>query len=323
LAQISLLLYISSLNAMNYSPIALFVYKRPDHTRQTIEALMQCPEFNESSLYVFCDGAKRTEEREVVEQTRSVVRALVGDRAIITESADNQGLANSIIAGVTQLVNAFERVIVLEDDLVVSPGFLGFMNQALEHYKDEDRVMQVSGYMFPVPEFVDRTEAMFLPFTVSWGWATWRRAWRFFDPEATGWEVLKRDRQMRKRFNLNGSYDYYSMIERQFRGECDSWAIRWYWAIFRMQRVAVFPPISYVKNVGFDGSGSHGWRSGKFFTDKYNLSPLQSLHFPQVISVETCSILAIQKVVSRSNTLILGILRTIKGMINRLISKAS
>jgi hypothetical protein len=295
---------------MNYSPIALFVYKRPDHTRRTIEALMQCPGFNESSLYVFCDGAKRAKDREVVEQTRSVVRALVGDRAIITESADNQGLANSIIAGVTQLVNEFERVIVLEDDLVVSPGFLGFMNQALEHYKDEDRVMQVSGYMFPVPEFVDRTEAMFLPFTVSWGWATWRRAWKFFDPEATGWEVLKIDWQMRKRFNLDGSYDYFSMMQNQFAGKCDSWAICWYWSVFQHNALVLFPPRSLVSNTGFDGSGTHGSLSRfKLLNTKFS-SDMKNLNVSVDIVLLNNSFKAVQKAIRKSTPPWLAFLKT-------------
>ena len=134
---------------MNYSPIALFVYKRPEHTRQTLEALIKCPEFEQSKLYVFCDAAKRSEDEKLVDKTRAVVRALVDNKATIIEESNNKGLVNSIISGVTKLVNEFGKVIVLEDDLIVSPGFLQYMNQALEIYQNENRVMQISGYMFP------------------------------------------------------------------------------------------------------------------------------------------------------------------------------
>jgi hypothetical protein len=243
---------------MTYAPIALFVYKRPEHTQQTLEALMQCPEFGQSQLYVFCDGAKKPEDQAAIAQTRDVVHKLVGQTAKIIEAPRNQGLANSIIAGVTRLVNDYGRVIVLEDDLLVSPQFLNYMNAALEAYQDQPQVMQVSGYMFPVPEFADRTEALFLPFTVSWGWATWKRAWQQFDPDATGWEVLKTDKALRSRFNLDNSYDYFSMLKQQISGLTDSWAIRWYWSVFQQHGYVVFPPISHIANIGFDGSGTHG-----------------------------------------------------------------
>jgi len=270
-----------------YSPIALFVYKRPDHTRRTLDALMQCPEFSESPLHVFCDGAKRLEDQAAVEQTRSVVWSLVGDRAKIVEAPRNQGLANSIIAGVNQTVDQYGQVIVLEDDLVVSPIFLTYMNSALEKYRHENQVMQISGYMFPVPEFASRDDAMFLPFTVSWGWATWQRAWQYFDSEATGWQVLREDRQLRKRFNLNGAYDHFSMMERQFHGECDSWAIRWYWSVFRCNGLVLFPAQTLVENYGFDGSGTHGSWTRRYRPDYLGKQP--SFYLPNEIDIDKAS----------------------------------
>lgn len=268
---------------MSFAPIALFVYKRPEHTRKTLEALMRCSEFEQSELYVFCDGAKRLEDQELVDDTRAVVRTLVGYKAIVIEALENQGLADSIISGVTKLVNEFGTVIVLEDDLVVSSGFLNYVNQGLEKYRDEDQVMQISGYMFPGAEFIDRDEAMFLPFTVSWGWATWDRAWRYFDPDAKGWEVLKRNRQMRKRFNLDGAYDYFSILESQFLGKCDSWAVRWYWSVFQRKGLVLFPAATYIQNIGFDGSGTHGSLTRRYIPD--SLQSGESFRFPKNITI--------------------------------------
>ena len=243
---------------MNYSPIALFIYKRPEHTRRTLESLMQCQEFANSPLYVFCDGAKKEKDQEQVMQAREVVRSLVGTKAEIIESTTNRGLANSIISGVTSLCDQYQRVIVVEDDLVVAPQFLGFLNAALEKYQHEPSVMQVSGYMFSVPEFANRNEAIFLPFTTSWGWATWKRAWDYFDAEASGWKALQTDKQMKNRFNLDGCFDYFKMLKQQMSGDIDSWAIRWYWSVFKKNGYVVYPPTSYVNNIGVDGSGTHG-----------------------------------------------------------------
>lgn len=266
---------------MSYSPIALFVYKRPEHTRRVLESLMQCPEFNDSPLYIFCDGAKKEEDFDKVIQAREVVRSMVGAKAEIIESPTNRGLANSIIFGVTRLCNKYSRVIVLEDDLVVAPQFLNFLNAALDKYQDESTVMQVSGYMFPVPEFIDKNEAVFLPFITSWGWGTWKRAWDCFDAQAFGWEVLETDKQMRLRFNLDGSFNYFNMLKMQMTGEIDSWAIRWYWSVFKMNGYVVFPPSSYVNNIGFDGTGTHGSSSARWFLNNTKLKT------PKYISLDS------------------------------------
>jgi hypothetical protein len=176
----------------------------------------------------------------------------------VIERQKNYGLAKSIITGVEELCERFGRVIVLEDDLVVAPGFLEFMNRALDRYAESERVVQVSGFNFEVPELRGNSSALFLPFTVSWGWATWKRAWEKFDSSSQGWETLRNDADLRHRFNLNGSYDYATMLEQQMKGLRDSWAVRWYWTVFKANGLGLFPPVSLVTNTGFDGSGTHG-----------------------------------------------------------------
>ncbi len=300
---------------MNYAPIAIFVYKRPDHTRRTIESLVQCSGFAESQLYVFCDGAKKPGDQAAIDETRAVVRSMVGERAEMIEAAQNQGLANSIIAGVSRLLNDYERVIVLEDDLIVSPGFLQYMNAALEAYQDEPSVMQVSGYMFPVPEFANRNEAMFWPFIGSWGWATWKNAWQYFDPQATGWEVLKTDEEMRSRFDLDSSFNYFNMIKKQMAGEIDSWAIRWYWSVFKNQGCAVFPPTTYVKNIGFDGSGSHGWFTAWFLHKSEHNWMIDQINLPKTVVINPKDLKAIKQSMGGFSNKGLSILRNIKNTI--------
>jgi hypothetical protein len=279
---------------MNYAPIAIFVYKRPDHTRQTIEALIHCPEFVQSPLYVFSDGAKKPEDQASIDETRAVVRSIVGEKANMIEAVENQGLANSIIAGVSKLLNEYDQVIVLEDDLIVSPGFLQYMNAALEVYKNEPLVMNISGYMYPIPKFAERTEAMFLPFISSWGWATWRRSWEYFDPQATGWEVLQADKETRSRFDLNDSFDYSDMLEKQMTGKLDSWAIRWYWSVFKNHGLTLFPPVSHVRNIGFDGSGSHGSFSARLLYKSSNKWITAQTYLPTIVSVNPADFKTVQ-----------------------------
>jgi hypothetical protein len=233
------------------------VYKRPEHARRVIASLRACDGVQSCPIYVFADGPRTNAERPAVHATRAVARELLGDSAVFVEEERNRGLANSIIAGATELCDRYGAVIVIEDDLVLAPSFLRFLNEGLIHYRDEPRVMQISGHMFDVPSLTLQREALLLPMTTSWGWATWKRAWDLFDPSATGWRERLADEGEAKRFNLSGSYDYRRTLERQMSGDIDSWAIRWYYSVFTHDGLVLFPPRTLVSNKGFDGSGTH------------------------------------------------------------------
>lgn len=243
-----------------HAPIALFAYNRPAHTARAIASLKACPEAAASALFVFCDGPRKPEAAAAVAETRAVVRQATssgfGDVTII-EQPVNRGLANSIIAGVTDLCRRFGRVIVVEDDLILSPFFLRFMNEALDRYEDDDRVMQVAGYMFDAELNGLEEDALFLPFVTSWGWATWDRAWRYFDPDMTAYDKIANSAPLRRAFDLNGNYPYFAMLTRQRMGQIDSWAIRWYLSTFIRNGLALYPRRSLVANAGMDGSGMH------------------------------------------------------------------
>lgn len=249
---------------MTLAPIALFAFRRPEHLRKTIEALKICPEFSASPVYVYCDGPRTATDRISVTAVRNVARAMLdGFHVTMVESAENRGLANSIISGVGDLCEKHGRVIVVEDDLLVSPGFLAYMNVALRQFAGNEQVMQVAGHAFLADRPGQRSRnAFFLPFVSSWGWATWQRAWAHFDKCAAGWERLMVDPAMRARFDLDGAYAYTGLLKKQMEGSIDSWAIRWYWSVFRANGLVLYPPESMVTNIGFDGSGSHGrWKS--------------------------------------------------------------
>ncbi len=242
---------------MGLAPVALFVYRRPEHTRRTLEALLRCKELEGTPLHIFCDGAKNPAVLDAVKEARRVAHHLAPASTVFHERAHNQGLAQSIIQGTTELNNQFGKVIVLEDDLEVAPTFLRFMNEALDRYADDPTVMQVSGYQFPIePPLAE--ESVFLSFPTSWGWGTWARAWQHFDPQASGYAALKREAALRHRFDLDGSYPYYKMLQGQVRGDVDSWAIRWHLSIFMRHGLVLYPGRSLVRNIGFDGSGTHG-----------------------------------------------------------------
>lgn len=264
---------------MVLAPIAVFAYKRPDHLRRTLEALSRCEFADRSRLFIFSDGPKTEAETGAVAEVRTLARSRAWCADVeVVEQECNRGLANSVMQGVTQLCDRFERVVVVEDDLVVSPNFLIYMNEALERYEDEPRVMQVSGYMFDVELDIEE-DALFLPFVTSWGWGTWKRAWRYFDPNMRGFEELDRSTELRKKFNLGGAYDYFDQLQRQRAGLIDSWAIRWNLSVFQNNGLVLYPRRSLVQNIGFDGSGTH--TRGE--NDPEASSTVEIVHFPATV----------------------------------------
>lgn len=283
------------------APVVVFAYRRPDHLRNTLTSLMRCEGFEQSPIIVYCDGARDANETDSVMATRELARSMLGDRSEYHFSEVNLGLSRSVIAGVSDVTGRFGRAIVVEDDLELSPSFLIFMNQALDRYAHDESIFQVSGYMFDVPELKAAPSALFLPFTVSWGWATWKRAWDQFDPQAKGWEALHTNRVLRQRFDLDGTYDYATMLMRQMAGLRDSWAVRWYWTVFKANGLVLFPPVSLVRNTGFDGSGTHGRGLLRKFSKARPVLPSTDINLPESVQLDAGLYAHIKKALWRQN----------------------
>jgi hypothetical protein len=278
------------LPTVSRAPVVLFIYNRPEHLRRTLESLMRCDGFDSSPVIVYGDGPKNSDQEEEVEKTREVARLLLGDRVEYHVREQNAGLARSVIEGVTDVVNRFGRAIVIEDDLELAPGFLNYMNRALDRYADNESVFQVSGYIYDTPELVSQSTTLFLPFISSWGWATWQRAWKFFDPDAREWLSLRSDSQTRRRFNLDNSYDFTAMLFHQMTGQGQSWAIRWYWAVFKANGLVLYPPLSLVRNVGLDGSGTHGGgRLRRISAAPLGFQKKFEIEFPETVEIHQTS----------------------------------
>ena len=245
------------------APIALFVYKRPWHTQRVLDGLLTNLEVADSDLYIFSDGAKDSAAEQAVVSVRTLARSVEGFRSVtLIEQPTNLGLAQSIISGVNRLTQQYGRVVVLEDDVVPSPHFLEFMNAALDRYQDVPEVVSVHGYSYPTRRPLPET--FFLRGADCWGWATWARGWKIFEPN--GAELLARLKALgqERQFDMDGSYPYTAMLKDQVAGRNDSWAIRWHASAFLADCLTLYPGASQVQNIGTDGSGTHGGATGVF-----------------------------------------------------------
>jgi len=299
---------------MDLSPIALFVYKRLEHTQHTIEALKKNKLANNSTLYIFADASKKEQDKKVANQVRKYIEKISGFKKIeIIKREKNYGLSKNIISGVNNIINIYNKIIVLEDDLITSPYFLSYINEALELYKDENKVMQISGHMFQVEIKNEKYDAMFLPFITSWGWGSWKRAWNIFDPTMKGFRLLKENKTLRKKFNLYGAYDYFNLLKLQQQGKIDSWAIRWYLSVFLKNGLTLFPKKTLIYNTGFDGSGVH-CQTKSFDQQELNIFPVKK--YPKEIIESSNKYIVFKSIKERS-----GILKRIKGKLNEIIKK--
>ncbi|MFY9315104.1 MAG: hypothetical protein WAO95_06040, partial [Burkholderiales bacterium] len=220
-----------------------------------------------------------------VREARAAVRALAPAHARIVERDRNLGLAQSVIAGVSEAIAEHGRVIAIEDDLELSPVALDYFNAALERYRDAERVMHVAGYMYPVGQALPET--FFYREATCYGWATWARAWRRFEPDGRVIRAVVLERNARPEFDVGGTIDFFGMLENQIAGRTDSWAIRWYGSLWLHRGLALHPGRSLVRNTGFDGSGEN---SGLSRTWDVELSEDPVTHFAEAIAEDRAAV---------------------------------
>lgn len=267
-----------STKARSLAPIAVFAFRRLDLLRQTLSALEQCNGFESSRVHVFSDGGRAHREDEVAAVRE--VRLWLKDwcdrhRAELHPAPANQGLRVSITSGVSTLLAAYDRVIVLEDDIIVSPSFLTFMNEALDTYDGHANVFQVSGYFVPHKESLPAIGFLGVP--ACWGWATWRRAWQYYRDDAQELlaEVHARDTYA---FDIRGSYGYLDALERNAAGTLNTWMVRWYASVFLQRGLTIYPGRSLTRNIGFGDEGTNcgpGTMAHVFATQPIDTEPLR------------------------------------------------
>ncbi|MEO3405236.1 sugar transferase [Mucilaginibacter sp. CAU 1740] len=293
----------------NLAPIALFVYNRPDHTRRTISYLQQNLLADETRLYIFCDAAKTDADKTKVDEVRQLVKDVTGFKSVkVIVREHNLGLAESVISGVTQLVYEYGKVIVFEDDLLSSPYTLQYFNDALNRYANEEQVMHIGAYMYNLHD-KSLPETFFYRAATSWGWATWARAWRNFEPNVD--KLIEQfDTLKIAQFSIEGKMNFWKQIQQFKAGKNNSWAIRWYASIFLKDGLTLNPSQSLIQNIGHDGTGVHS-NNEDIYQVQMTRKPVKQ--FPDIIEEDEQAYKAIKHfLANRKGSLMQRVVRFVK-----------
>ena len=259
------------------APIVLFVYNRPMHTQNTLNSLMQNYLASESTLYIYADGAKENANNEAkskILEVRNIIRSKKWCKEVfIVEAEKNKGLALSIKTGVTEVIEKHGKVIVIEDDLVTSPAFLTYMNKALDYYIQRKSVFSISAYNLPskmmsIPE--DYPYDVYVSVrNGSWGWGTWSDRWVQIDWNVDAYKTMMKHSEMQMAFNRGGD-DMFEMLSNQQSAKLNIWSIQFTVAHFINHAISIVPIVSYVDNLGLDGSGENCTISNVLRNNKLN-----------------------------------------------------
>jgi hypothetical protein len=254
------------------APVALFVYNRVEHTRKTISALQKNVLAAETNLIIFSDASKNITDQLCVNAVREYIKNISGfsDVTIIYRDS-NYGLSRSISDGVTQVINEHNKVIVLEDDLIPHDYFLTYMNDALNYYKDNPKVMNVNAYV--LPSINNNGEVFFTRLPTSWGWGTWRDRWQYYNRDPLQ-SIKNFNTKDQHHFDFDSEFPFFRTILRNGKGELNTWSIFWYETVFKRRGLCVSPPVSLIYNSGNDGSGVNSKTTQDFHVELQNVSSI-------------------------------------------------
>jgi len=251
---------------------------------QVLDALANNELAKESVLYIYCDGQKKESTKEeilMIEEVRGIAKNENRFKEVLViEQEENRGLANSIITGVSEVINKHGSIIVLEDDIIPSVGFLKYMNDALALYEKEEKVGCIHAWNYNLDSSHYAESTFFLKGADCWGWATWKRAWDLFNPNAAALleDIESTDSQYE--FDRRGTYKFTDMLLDQSNGKVDSWAIRWHASLFLQGKYCLQPTRTIVKNIGLDNSGVHCGISDM------NQNPVQYIQIQKIKNIQ-------------------------------------
>ena len=252
-------------------PVIIILYNRPEHSFELLNSISKAYNYKKHIFYIYCDGPKNSHDQEKITEINKILKNFKKKLTLkVFFRKKNLGLQNNIIKSISSVLKKYDKAIILEDDLILSPNFFLFMESALNKYKNSKKVLQISGYSYPIDY---NNFHYFLPLTSCWGWGITKKNWieflnfyKNYDILEEKYLIIKKSKNLKNSFNINNSYNYFAMLENFFKKKVNSWGIIFYLYLFIENKISLFPNTSLVKNNGFDGTGNH-----KSKTDVFNI----------------------------------------------------
>ena len=249
---------------MKLAPVALFLYNRPFHSQITISHLKKNLLAKNTQLYIFLDGPRNNFDIIKISEIKNLIKNIKGFKKIkLVLRKKNYGLSKSFIEGISYVLRHHQKVIVLEDDNLTSKYFLKYMNDSLELYENDNKVCSISGYVYPI-NFHKELKTFFIRGADTWGCGIWKRSWKYFEPNGSKLLKVLQLKKLQYDFNLSESIGMINMLKDQINNKNDSWTVRWSAVNFINNHLTLYPTKSFVKNIGNEGSGTHGLHSNMY-----------------------------------------------------------
>lgn len=250
-----------------FSPVIIFVYKRVDHLKKTINSLSKNKLSKKTDLYIFSDGPKFNCELRDVDKVRNFCTKINGFKSVtVFKRKENIGLSRNVVQGVTKILKQKKNAIFLEDDMQCDKYFLDYMNFYLKKFKNENKIACIHGYNYPIKKSKKIPSHFFIKGADCWGWATWSNRWKIYNDNGKYLAEKIKKTKLIKEFNFNNTFNYYQMLLNCINRKNDSWAIKWYASAFLKNKLSLYPKHSLINNIGMDGTGRHSSTTNVFYT---------------------------------------------------------
>lgn len=265
--------------------IAVFGFNRPTHLRNCLESLAKCNSFSDFEGTIFIDGPRNSDDEALVRETLKIANSFSQKyHFLVIQRESNLGLSSSIRNGIDYVFSKHQKIIVIEDDLLLDRHFLNFIDSSLDHYESSNGVSSISGYQYPLS--IQLSDCVFLRGADCWGWGTWKDRWELanFDSEELMQKLIKAGNL--EELDLDNSIYYSKMLQMNIEKKINSWAIPWHISMFLENKLCLYPPISLVSNEGGDGSGTH-FEVSELYTQKLHNEQNINFKYPSKIIEST------------------------------------
>lgn len=240
------------------TPVALIIFNRPETTKKVFEAIRAA---RPSTLLIVADGARADIPGEVekCERARRIIDEVDWDCEVLKNYSDhNMDCRARVSSGLNWVFDMVHEAIILEDDCLPHPTFFRFCEQMLDLYRDDERIMHISGNNFQNGIKRGESSYYYSKYSHVWGWASWRRAWRFYDVEMQSFPQFVQQAQIKNIFHDKGAQKYWLKTLRSvFACEIDTWDCQWNYAMWMQNGLSILPNVNLVSNIGFGAGATH------------------------------------------------------------------